>query len=111
MGTSFPFGSVSVLRMQNGAPPRNGKSLLPASGQGSSDFPIAARQKSRLFDPCGGPARQGVIAATDCYMESEEEDLPCAAWADFRGAKKARKGSIRGPRGKTGGAKKVREKG
>ena len=69
MGGAFPDAFASVSRTQNAAPPRNGKSLLLASVQGSLESPFPA--KSPLFQPCGDPGRQDVLTATDLEVESE----------------------------------------
>ena len=69
-GWSHPHGHVSSVRMQIAAASRNEKSLLLASAQGSSGFLSAAKQMRRLFEPCGGVARQDVLAATDFDMDS-----------------------------------------
>ena len=76
MRGAFPDAFVSISRTQHAAVSRNGKSLLLSSVQGSLDFPIAANEKGRVFGPCGGAARQDVLAATDPNMGSEEEDSP-----------------------------------
>ena len=81
MGGAFPDASVSILRMQNAALSRNGKSLSLASVQRSLDFPTVAKQMRPLCEPRGGSARQAVLAATDSEMESEEEDLSYEARA------------------------------
>ena len=62
----------------------------------------------RLFEPCGGVARQDVLAAADCDMDSDEEDLSSEAWAARQKAKKARKDSPRRTRSKLGWANRVK---
>ena len=108
MGGAFPDAFVSILCMQNAALSRRGKSTSPASVQGSSDFPIAAKQMRRLFDPCGGPARQDVLTATDWGMESDEEDFHYESCAANREAKRRRKVSPRGLRTPCKGANKIK---
>ena len=53
-GGAFPHAFASLVCMRNAALKTNGESLLLASVRGSLDFPIVAKQMSRLFDPCGG---------------------------------------------------------
>ena len=86
-GGSFPDEFVSILRMQDAAVSRNEKSIPLASVQDSLDSHIAAKQMSRLFEPCGGPARQDVLAATDCDTGSAGEDLSYKAWGARQEAK------------------------
>ena len=75
MGGAIPDGFVSILRLRNAALLRGEKSLLFASAQGSLDFPIAAKQMRRFLDPCGGPPRQEIVAATGTGAQSDEENL------------------------------------
>ena len=60
--------------MQRAALARDAKSLLLAGVQGSPDFPRVAKRIRRLFDPCGGPARQDALTATDMDAQSDEAD-------------------------------------
>ena len=62
-------------------PSENKQSHLLASAPGPSDFPIAGKQVRRLFGPCGGVARQDVLASTDFNMDSDGEDLAYEARA------------------------------
>ena len=64
-GVALPGAFESVSRMQDAALPKNEKSLLLASVQGASGFPIVSEQTRRLSEPCGGVAKQDVLAATD----------------------------------------------
>ena len=61
----------------------------------------------RIFDPCGGVAKHDVFAATDCYVESEEEGPSYEARAAYREAKEARQASPRKSRSKSNGANEV----
>ena len=108
MGGAFPDASVFVLCVQNASQSKNGKSLLPASVQGSLDFSIVAKQMRHIFEPRGGVAQKAVLAGTDCGMESEEESSAYEAWAAYREARKVGKDSPRKSRRKSGGAKEVK---
>ena len=79
--------------MQNAAQSKSGKSLLLASVQGSLGIPIVAKQMRRLFEPCGGVAKQDVPAATDSDVDSDEKDLSYEARAEVRKAERARNDS------------------
>ena len=105
-GGPFPDGCASIVRMQNAALSRSGKSLLLASVKGSLSFPIPATLMRRLFDPCGEPARQDVLAATDWDMRSDEEDFRYAAEAASRNATNRQKDSPRGLSNNSKGANK-----
>ena len=85
--------------------------LFPACSmrpfQGSLDFPFAAKQLRRLFEPRSGVARQDILPATDFDIESEKEDLPYEAWAAYRKAKNTRRGPPQKSRSEVRGANKV----
>ena len=106
-GGAFPDGCVSILHMQNAALPGTEKSLLLASVQGSLDFPIVAKQVRRPFDPCGEPARQGVLAATEMDKQSDE-DLSFEASAAYWEAEKKGRDSPQKLKNTPKGAKKIK---
>ena len=63
------------------------KSLVSASVQGNLGYPAAAKQTRRLFGPCSGAARQGVLVAA--YMGAfSGEATDIEAWVADRKAKK-----------------------
>ena len=103
MGGPCPEACVSILRMQNAALSRNGKSLFLASVQGPLDFPIAAEPMRRLFGSLGGPARRDGLGTTDFHMEEEEEDLAYEPRVADRKAEKARTDPPRRSRTEPGG--------
>ena len=70
-GGSFLDRSVSIFCAQDAGPSRNEKPLFLASSHWASDFPFAAEPMRRPLEACDGPARQDVLAAADCVMESE----------------------------------------
>ena len=57
MGGAFPDGIAKISSMQNK------RSLLLARVQCALEFPIAAQQVRRLFEPEGGSGRQHVLYA------------------------------------------------
>ena len=89
-----PATFVSVLRKENAALSRPEKSLGLARAQGTSGFPVAAKQMRLLFGPRGGAARRGVLVAAAMDVPSDE-DTDFEVWvahrkAKYRGAKKRR---------------------
>ena len=83
-----PLGSsVSALFMQNAASSRSGKSLALVSVQGILGFPAVATKMRRIFGPCGGAARQGVLVAAGMSGPSEAE-TEFETWVAHRKAKK-----------------------
>ena len=72
MGGASTEAFASVVRIQNASPSRPEKSLILASVQGDTTFPVVAKQMRRIFGPCGGAARQDVLVAADMDAASEE---------------------------------------
>ena len=88
-GSGFAKEFVSILRMQNAALPKNEISLVVARIRGALAFAAAGRQMRRLFESCGGAARQDFLIAVDADVSSEDENGD-AAWLAYRNAKKTR---------------------
>ena len=71
LGIGVPDEFVSVLRMQNAALPKNGKTFALASFRDALAFPEASAQMRRLFGPRGYASRRDVLVAADMDTVSE----------------------------------------
>ena len=77
-GSGFPDEFVSVLRMQNAALPKNGKTLVWASVRHSLAALGAFAQMRRLSGSCGRATRQDVLVFANMDTASEQDDFK--AW-------------------------------